>query len=266
MKIQGRTCTLTVAKDNTYIPLPYSEETVRETSKGYVLPAVIGKRNREKYVEAKRELEGCFVTRLDYNCILGLFLLFFNNEEAFDLYADRVYEKIVYKNACIKSFELRAENGEAFKMRVDVGSKDNYYKTSWPVNTPSLEIPSTSRGITEFYTYQYDGHLITIDNKTIPLIYRFELTASYTETINYKLTLYFPLSTEFYPSENNIEKLTIPIDIKDGITLELYDLEPDGHLVDINCADRVLASQNFRINSNIVLTIRNEQEFRQIVL
>ena len=109
MKIQGRTCTLTVAKDNTYIPLPYSEETVRETSKGYVLPAVIGKRNRQKYVETKRALEGCFVTRLDYNCILGLFLLFFNDENAFDLYADRIYEKIVYKNACIKSFELRAE-------------------------------------------------------------------------------------------------------------------------------------------------------------
>ena len=95
MKIQGRTCTLTVAKDNTYIPLPYSEETVRETSKGYVQPAVIGKRNREKYVETKRALEGCFVTRLDYNCIRGLFLLFFNDADVFDLYADRVYEKKV---------------------------------------------------------------------------------------------------------------------------------------------------------------------------
>ena len=76
MKIQGRTCTLTVAKDNTYIPLPYSEETVRETSKGYVLPAVIEKRNREKYVETKRALEGCFVTRLDNNCIPVLFFFF----------------------------------------------------------------------------------------------------------------------------------------------------------------------------------------------
>ena len=48
MKIQGRDCTLTVAKDDIYYPLPYSEETVRETSKGYVLPPVIGKRGTGK--------------------------------------------------------------------------------------------------------------------------------------------------------------------------------------------------------------------------
>ncbi len=120
--------------------------------------------------------------------------------------------------------------------------------------------------MTSFYTYHYNGHLITIDNKTVPLIYRFELTASYTETTKYKITLYFPLSTEFYPLENPIQKLTISIDIKDGITLELYDLEPDGHLIDINCADTVLASQSYSVNSNLVLTIRNEEEFIQIVL
>lgn len=132
MKIQGRDCTLTVAKDDIYYPLPYSEETVRETSKGYVLPPVIGKRNRQKYVETKRVIEGCFVTRLDYNCILGLFLLFFNND-LYDIYADRIFEKIVYKNVCVKAFELRAENGNAFKLRVDVGNTDESYTTGWPV-------------------------------------------------------------------------------------------------------------------------------------
>ena len=43
MKVQGRDCTLTVAKDDNYYPLPYSEETVRQTSKGYLLPCVICK-------------------------------------------------------------------------------------------------------------------------------------------------------------------------------------------------------------------------------
>lgn len=38
MRIQGKDCTLTVAKDGTFIPLSYSEETVRQTSKGYSLP------------------------------------------------------------------------------------------------------------------------------------------------------------------------------------------------------------------------------------
>ena len=128
MKIQGRACTLTLAKDDEYYPLPYSEETVRQSSKGYFVPAVIGKRNREKFVATRQIIEVCFVTRLDYSCILALFLLLFKNDiESFDLYADRIFEKITYKNIKVKNFELRAENGEAFKLRFDVESTENSY-------------------------------------------------------------------------------------------------------------------------------------------
>lgn len=280
MKIQGRDCTLTLAKDDEYYPLPYSEETVRQRSKGYFLPAVIGKRNREKFVATRQVIEGCFVTRLDYSCILALFLLLFKNDiESFDLYADRIFEKIIYKNIKVKNFELRAENGEAFKLRVDVESTEDSYTKDWPINTPDLRWIASGSALAmtgsinggfdrlNHRTYYYDGHLITINNnKTIPLIYRFELTGTYTETSKYKLTLYFPLSTEFFPSKNPIEKLTIPIDIKDGIWLDLYDLEAAGELVDINCADTVLASQSFRVKSNVVFNIRNEKDFYQIVL
>ena len=75
MKVQGRDCTLTIAKDGEYYPLPYSEETVRTASKGYALPGVIGLRNREKIVETGKSICGCVVTRLEYNNILALFLL-----------------------------------------------------------------------------------------------------------------------------------------------------------------------------------------------
>ena len=97
MNIQGRDCTLTVARDGEFIPLPYSEETVRLASKGYSLPGCIGERNREKTVVTHREIEGCFVTRLEYLNVLPLFLLFFNCNEKFDLYADRIYEKVLYE-------------------------------------------------------------------------------------------------------------------------------------------------------------------------
>ena len=64
MKVQGRDCTLTLAKDGEYYPLPYSEETVRTASKGYALPGVIGLRSREKLVENGKAITGCVVTRL----------------------------------------------------------------------------------------------------------------------------------------------------------------------------------------------------------
>ena len=51
MMIQGKSCTLTVAKDGEYYPLPYSEETVRQASEGYSRSGCIGIRNREKLVE-----------------------------------------------------------------------------------------------------------------------------------------------------------------------------------------------------------------------
>ena len=59
MNVQGRDCTLTVARDGELIPLPYSEETVRQTSKGYALPGVIVIRNREKLPASDEKIGNC---------------------------------------------------------------------------------------------------------------------------------------------------------------------------------------------------------------
>ena len=258
MKIQGRKCTLTVLKDNEFIPLPYSEETVRLTSKGYALPSCIGRRNRLKRIETGKMIQGCFVTRLEYLCAKTLFLLLFYNDQTFDLYADRCFEKIIYKKVLIKGFELRGENGEAFKLRFDLGGEDSWTE-SWPVVTPSLEWERRR-------TYFFDGNFVTADLKTLPLVYRFELTGEYDETTSYKIKLYFPLSEEHYPEKYKIEKLSLVLDLKDGVSIDLYDLEPEGEMVDINCADTVLCNQSFRITGPLVFKVRNEKEYLEIVL
>ena len=106
MMIQGKSCTLTVAKDGYYYPLPYSEETIRQTSKGYALPGVIGERNREKLVITGKTIQGCFVTRLEYQNVLALFLLLFSLDDKFDVFTDRKAAKLIYKNLSIEKFEL----------------------------------------------------------------------------------------------------------------------------------------------------------------
>ena len=138
MMIQGKSCILTVAKDGYYYPLPYSEETVRQASKGYALPGVIGFRNREKLVETGKAITGCVVTRLEYNNILALFLLLFYSDDKFDILADRVCEKLIYKNISVKEFELRAENKEAFYFRFDVKENEDSYVDDWPIGMPAL--------------------------------------------------------------------------------------------------------------------------------
>ena len=123
----GRNCTLTVAKDGYYYPLPYSEETVRQASKGYALPGVIGISNREKLVETGKAIIDCVVTILEYNNILALFLLLFYSNDKFDILVDRVCEKVIYKNVSVKEFELRAENKDAFYFRFDVKENEDSF-------------------------------------------------------------------------------------------------------------------------------------------
>ena len=259
MMIQGKSCTLTVAKDGYYYPLPYSEETVRTASKGYALPGVIGIRNRDKLVETGKAITGCVVTRLEYNNILALFLLLFYSDDKFDILVDRVCEKLIYKNVSVKEFEIRAENKEAFYFRFDVKDNEDSYVTGWDITTPSLTW-------NQCRTFYYDGHSVTADLKTLPLVYRFELKGKFSEKAKYQITLYFPLNTEHYPTQNKIEKLTIQIDARNGIWLDLYDLKPLDDMVDINCADTVLCFQKFEVSGAVVFNIRNSEQNTQVVL
>ena len=259
MKVQGRDCTLTIAKDDEYYPLPYSEETVRTASKGYSLPGVIGLRNRDKIVETGKSVCGCVVTRLEYNNILALFLLLFYSDCKFDILVDRICTKLIYKNVSIKDFELRAENGEPLFFRLDLKDNNNSYVDDWPVTIPALPWR-------ECRTFYYDGHSVIADLKTLPLVYRFELTGNFTEKKKYQITLYFPLNTEHYPTQNIIEKLTIQIDARNGIWLDLYDLKPLDDMVDINCADTVLCYQKFEVSGIVVFNIRNAEQNTQVVL
>lgn len=254
MNIKGKDCTLTVAKNGELIPLPYSEETIRLASKGYVLPGVIGERNRERHVVTGETIQGCFVTRLEYLNVLPLFLLLFKPDDKFDIYTDRVCEKSIYKNLTVKQFELRTENKEAFHLKIEVDSNDDSFVTEWPVTIPELKWEQKR-------TYTFDGHNVIADLKTLPLIYRFELTGSFTEKSKYQIKLYFPLSKEHYPQQKKINKLQIQIDVEDGITIELNDLQPVGNLMDIYCADTVLCSQTYNILGNIKLLIKNNTTF-----
>ena len=156
MKVQGRDCTLTLLKDNEYYPLPYSEETVRQASKGYALPGSIGIRNREKRVITGRTIQGCVVTRLEESTVLALFLLLFYREEAFDLLADRVAYKVIYKNLSIKEFELRGENKSPLYLRLDVEENADSYTTDWDITTPSLKWNPAR-------TFYFDGHSVIAD-------------------------------------------------------------------------------------------------------
>ena len=94
MMILGKDCTLTASKENDYVTLPVTQETIRIESKGFALPCVIGRRNREVNIQSGSAILGCFVSSGD----------------VFDLFISHVVSKLVYRNLGVKSFELRAES------------------------------------------------------------------------------------------------------------------------------------------------------------
>ena len=53
MRIQGKDCTLTVARDGEFIPIPYSEQVVRLTSNALCL----GEKRLETFVVHKKDSE-----------------------------------------------------------------------------------------------------------------------------------------------------------------------------------------------------------------
>ena len=89
---------------------------------------------------------------------------------------------------------------------------------------------------------------------------------SNTEKAKYQITLYFPLNTEHYPTQNKIEKLSIILDQRLGIWLDLYDLRPLDDMADINCTDTVLCYQKFEVTGIVVFNIRNSEHNTQVVL
>ena len=124
--------------------------------------------------------------------------MLFNFAESFDLLADRVCEKIIYKNIAPKAFELRGDNSEPFYLHIDVKETEESYTTGWKANTPSFdwrEIVGSSPTMTEGdatmtgseRTYNYNGHCITADHKTLPLVYRFEIKGEFKTFLVYYL-------------------------------------------------------------------------------
>ncbi len=80
------------------------------------------------------------------------------------------------------------------------------------------------------------------------------------------MVLYFPFTTEYYPSQSPIEKLSLTLYLITGVSIDIYDLKPVDDMTDINCADTVLCFQKFEVCGQVVFKIRNQEKNIQVVL
>jgi len=144
MKVQGRDCSIVIKTLYHEFDVPYSEETIREAVSLLQEEAAIEGDGQCKAVVKKSGVTGCVVTPLTLNTVPLLFYLAFGSAckpvfvsetrniyysrlnllpledtECFDLIQMR-NERLLYEGCRVKSFELRIENEEAIKLKLDI--------------------------------------------------------------------------------------------------------------------------------------------------
>jgi len=154
MKVYGRDCTIVIKTSHHEFDVPYSEETIREAVSLLQEEAAIEGNGQCKAIVKKNGLTGCVVTPLTIGTVplllylaMGsvgkpvfisetrnlyryqLDLLPMENSDCFDLIQDRSInneqltvnnERKLFECCRVKSFELRFENDEIIKLKLDV--------------------------------------------------------------------------------------------------------------------------------------------------
>ncbi|MDY5810723.1 MAG: hypothetical protein SPJ89_01970 [Treponema sp.] len=257
-RIYGRKCSLSLILDGgTSVSIPYCEETVREAVNGYFLPPALTNKTKSKFVVSGTRITGCFITRLDADCVLPLFNVISFPKKRFGLFQDHINTRKQYENVYCTNYSLYAENGKAFYLKCEVEG-DRQSKVFYTENNHSEWSKKD--------TFLFDGKTVIINEKEAPLIYRIELKGSLKSNGGYELKIYSPLSTEFIPNLSNLEKISILLDYKQDVYIELHQLIPSHDLCDINCADTILAMRRFFISGKICVKFRNEDGMKELVL
>ncbi len=122
-RIYGRKCSLSLILDGgTSVSISYCEETVREAVNGYFLPPALTNKTKSKFIVSGTRITGCFITRLDADCVLPLFKLFLFPRKRFDLIQDhvnvirrRLRHLAQNKTHSIYCHDSKGAEGQAFK-------------------------------------------------------------------------------------------------------------------------------------------------------
>ncbi|MCK9170667.1 MAG: hypothetical protein M0P01_09655 [Treponema sp.] len=238
--VYGRDCTLTLRINTDYYPLPYKEETVREEETGYYLDASIKDGNEPAvFIRTGYTVTGCVVTRLETATLQRVLSILSNDSDSFDFIIDRITECRIYEKLTVHDFELRAENGGAFYLKLNVqGTKDSTI-SDWPINKPHFD---WIRG----RTLLFDGHTLTAEKEKLPLVYLMSLTGMCRGIRKRQLSLHAPLSSgSILGTARKMPELTIPLN--GCMRLTCTGLVPVSDLADVDCGDTVLVTRKFRI-------------------
>lgn len=255
--IHGRSCALAVRFGNDVYPLPYREETIHSSETGYYLDSCIGGKKDSVFIRTGYAVSGCVITRLEKETLVPLFRIIDNTEATFDILTDRVIERKQYTALKISSFELRAENGGAFYLKLEVCSTYRSAVSDWDINTPDIRWNEND-------TLLFDGHAPSFDDHAVPFVYLFSLQGDFRHDRCLTLAVHTPLSAGNALDDPGTGIFTIPAG--GSAVISFHGLTPTTDLADINCGDTVLVTKRFRIGGGITVLRSTADSPEKVVL
>lgn len=255
-RIHGRDCSLYI-QGGERVLVPYTQETIRECMEGYSLNPCIGNLEKETYIKLDSSVQGCFVARFSRRFAIFLFEILSNPSSHFSFFINRVTEKKQYTELATKTFNISGNNKKPFYVNLEIKSN----KKSEVQNLTEIENEKFSER-----TYFFDGTSVFADGINFPLIYRFDINGDYTELKKLTIDLYMPMTDKNGEPFKTIDKLEFFIDRTDGLKIEARNLVPVNNMCDITAADTNLVRRKYKILGDLKLIIKNENEFREIVV
>lgn len=250
MVVYGTDCTITIFRNNEYTPIPYTFETLREKADIQPLDPLLGEAEPVKTVPVGTGgfiVLGCIRTRICLNSLKTLAEIILNGYRIpFDLYKNRIAEKLIYRNIHLISFKIRGERDEPVYMTFDIEGREVAEWEHTTENLPWVENP----------TFHFEDGSLAFENEIVKSVYRFSLERQYMDAIVTTLTIYYPLQTEDHINSESGFTLA-SITLGDTFRISLEDLRETEFQGESDSDGEVLVFKQFMVAGSMVFEIRN---------
>lgn len=252
MYIYGSECTLTLIRNTTETPLPYTLETLREQNEEVPLDPLVGYMMPLEHVptgETGIKVHGCAVTRICGASLRSLAALIASGYRThFALHLNRIVERRIYRALSLTGWELRGDRGESVYLRLDMEGKE---AADWDITTKD-------RPWEQNETLNFADGNITLDGIPSHNLYRFSLLRIYGDAITTILQLHYPLRAD--DSLNDARQFAaVTLTFGDRLRVTLTKAVLLTFHANTDNADEILVVRRFRIDGECTVEVRNDE-------
>jgi len=250
MIVFGSDCAITLFRNNTYTPIPYTFETLREKREEKPLEPLLGQPEPLQTIPVGTggiEVLGCLGTRICKNSLPTLASIMVQGpQEPLTICKNRIVEKRIYHDCTLLSWTLRGERDKAIYGTYTITGND---AAEWDHTIPELPWEET-----ETLTFE-DGNLAFEGNAT-DAVYKFILERNYNDAITTYLQIHYPLQDgAYFLSKTTFDRVSLTF--ANIFRISLDDVRLQSFYGESDSPGEVLAYRKFAVYGPMVIELRN---------